>query len=781
MKEVKKRVPLLLALVLCLGTLPVSVQAIEGSMWFSTKVTSSTENSADSINFPIAPGTGKVGDNPQFSYDGISDFIAENGDLYAWGNKAYHPIVEPSGVGLDYGIYVHSEFQYIPVKILENVVSVNGCFAITGDNSLWGWGDLAHPPVKYMDDVVAVSGTIPVTFDDGRTGWDRDHVAMAIKTDGSLWGWGSNSGGRLGIGSVSSETVTTPIKIMDDVVAVTVTVWNTLALKSDGSLWIWGMNDYGRIGVVGTPEPSYDPLIANVYQTTPIKVMDDVAIMSSDGWSFYAIKNDGSLWSWGECNDFGLGDGTTADRFKPKKIMDHVVAVSPGYALTEKGTLYRWNGTDTLAPTKFMDHVLTFDSNSTGILVQKDDGTFWGWGASGSGQFGNEHGELVGPPRGEIISGLQKTTEIVPVFIEEAVAKVTADSIDTNTEESKTEESTNLTPAEEAIINKILALKAQYPEGMHWTDDNFYQSEALSTIGYGCAGFALLCSDTAFGDAPARNHSDFDQIKVGDVLRINNNTHSVVVLEKRADSVIVTEGNYDFSIHWGREISRVELEDGAISNWVMTRWGEVATPVQTPAEEGQTVKVDGKDDTPSSWAEAEVKAAIEKNLVPEDLQREYTTNITREEFCRLMVQLVEQQTGKSVFVYIASKGLTLTDPFSDTDNEDVLAAYALGIINGRGEGLFDPYSSITRQEAATMLTRAAKCLGLTAQNGLSFSDMTQASDWAWDSITFISGLEDPTSGNRVMSGTGPNMFEPWGTYTREQAILTTLRLFNAAE
>ena len=40
-----------------------------------------------------------------------------------------------------------------------------------------------------------------------------------------------------------------------------------------------------------------------------------------------------------------------------------------------------------------------------------------------------------------------------------------------------------------------------------------------------------------------------------------NDTHTVVVLEKRADSVIVTEGNFNGQVHWDREITRQELEE----------------------------------------------------------------------------------------------------------------------------------------------------------------------------------------------------------------------------
>ena len=117
----------------------------------------------------------------------------------------------------------------------------------------------------------------------------------------------------------------------------------------------------------------------------------------------------------------------------------------------------------------------------------------------------------------------------------------------------------------------IYGLKDEYPEGRRWTNDDSHFSPALRMLGYGCAGFALICSDAVFGDMPVtERHSDFDRIRVCDVLRVNNDTHSVVVLEKKADSVVVTEGNYNDSIHWDREISRASLEQGHF--YVTTRY-----------------------------------------------------------------------------------------------------------------------------------------------------------------------------------------------------------------
>lgn len=140
----------------------------------------------------------------------------------------------------------------------------------------------------------------------------------------------------------------------------------------------------------------------------------------------------------------------------------------------------------------------------------------------------------------------------------------------TVTEEQEEEE----TPApveitEDQVYATIIALKSEYPEGMTWTNDNLYRSTALYINGYGCAGFALICSDAAFGDLPVTRHENFDAIRVGDMIRIGD-YHSVVVLEKKPDSIIVTEGNYGGTIHWGREITREELEEEGF--YVETRY-----------------------------------------------------------------------------------------------------------------------------------------------------------------------------------------------------------------
>lgn len=141
-------------------------------------------------------------------------------------------------------------------------------------------------------------------------------------------------------------------------------------------------------------------------------------------------------------------------------------------------------------------------------------------------------------------------------------------------DEPSNEDPSNEDPSnEDQIYAKMIALKEEYPEGMKWTNENYYAWKGgVYSGGYGCAGFAFILSDAAFDSLPAREHTDFSKVRVGDILRLNDDTHSVIVLEVKKDSVIVAEGNYNSSIHWGREISFSTLKE--TGTYVMTRYEE---------------------------------------------------------------------------------------------------------------------------------------------------------------------------------------------------------------
>lgn len=128
---------------------------------------------------------------------------------------------------------------------------------------------------------------------------------------------------------------------------------------------------------------------------------------------------------------------------------------------------------------------------------------------------------------------------------------------------------------EKKVYRILMAAKKQYPEGKAWGNRIFYAWDGGSFAGgYGGAAFVFLLSDAAFGSAQARIHSSMDHIMVGDILRVDHNTHSVIVLKKTSGGVVVAEGNYSGKVHWGRTISWKEL--GKSLDYIVTRYEKAA-------------------------------------------------------------------------------------------------------------------------------------------------------------------------------------------------------------
>ena len=119
----------------------------------------------------------------------------------------------------------------------------------------------------------------------------------------------------------------------------------------------------------------------------------------------------------------------------------------------------------------------------------------------------------------------------------------------------------------------MIAKQSEYPEGMPWTNDNYYAWKGgIYGGGYGCAGFAFMLSDACFGDIKAQKWEPCPSTyKVGDVVRINSDTHSVIILKIESSTSIITiaEGNFNSAIHWGREFTVQDMSNTC--NYVLRR------------------------------------------------------------------------------------------------------------------------------------------------------------------------------------------------------------------
>lgn len=177
---------------------------------------------------------------------------------------------------------------------------------------------------------------------------------------------------------------------------------------------------------------------------------------------------------------------------------------------------------------------------------------------------------------------------------------------------------------------------------------------------------------------------------------------------------------------------------------------------------------------PSNWAQAAVQTAQEAGLVPEELNIAYDTAITRAEFCSLAASLYRVWDANEQLKEITPSSVS----FTDCTDEDVLLCASVGVVNGVGDGRFAPASPIQRQEAASMLHRLAALRTDyfdSTKNKMPhvFLDGENICAWARSDVYWAYN-------NGVMTGTGDNAFNPTGQCTREQSIVTMLRLYDAS-
>lgn len=174
------------------------------------------------------------------------------------------------------------------------------------------------------------------------------------------------------------------------------------------------------------------------------------------------------------------------------------------------------------------------------------------------------------------------------------------------------------------------------------------------------------------------------------------------------------------------------------------------------------------EDRPSDWARDEVIAAIASHLVPESEQKNYKQPITRGKVTAIIVRLLEESYGKPISDILVDKNVTVNpQAFTDTDDPNVFAANALGIINGIGNNQFYPDGTLTRAQIAALVNRVANVVGVnTSGYTHNFTDVVghwSSPELGWPSQTGI------------LKGVGNNLFNPNGPLTTEQAIVTAYR------
>ncbi|MEO5333014.1 MAG: SUMF1/EgtB/PvdO family nonheme iron enzyme, partial [Magnetococcus sp. YQC-5] len=223
--------------------------------------------------------------------------------------------------------------------------------------------------------------------------------------NGTAWAWGKNDYGQLGDGTGISRSSPVQVSGITDITAISSGAYHTLALKNDGTVWAWGNNTSGELG---------DGSQINRLSPVQISGLTGITAISSsynDNQSEHslALKNDGTVWAWGN-NQYGqLGDGFNNNRSMPYKItrLSDIVAISAGtdytVALKRNGSVLTFgsnyfgqlgNGTtiNSSIPVQVsgLTGISAISAGYKSTLALKNDGTVWSWGLNQYGQLGDD-------------------------------------------------------------------------------------------------------------------------------------------------------------------------------------------------------------------------------------------------------------------------------------------------------------------------------------------------------------------------------------------------------
>ena len=211
------------------------------------------------------------------------------------------------------------------------------------------------------------------------------HV-LAINDAGELYAWGHNNVGQLGNGEngpgfpggflQNSKDKNTPQRIGSgtDWNIVAAGNYHSLALKNDGTLYTWGHNSSGQLG---------NGLTADTNRPAQVGTDTWKAVAAGENYSL-ALRSDGSLYAWGANGNGRLGDGTTVRRTTPTQIGTDVwKAVAAGdkhsLAIKNDGSLHAWGNNS--------DGQLAVVTTTSQLITPTQIGTDTDWTAVAGGRF----------------------------------------------------------------------------------------------------------------------------------------------------------------------------------------------------------------------------------------------------------------------------------------------------------------------------------------------------------------------------------------------------------
>ncbi|MGI4864964.1 MAG: T9SS type A sorting domain-containing protein [Janthinobacterium lividum] len=390
--------------VACSGTHVLALRA-DGSLWaWGFNLYGQLGNSPVPANGYVNPVPAQVaGTYTQVaaSSDG-SMALKADGSLWTWGDNYFGQL----GIAATAGTSgAHPVPTQVPGTYTQMSAGLRYSLALRADGSLWAWGVNNYGQLGNATNLgTTTPNPVPTQVAGTYTRLQASVMhSLALSASGTLYAWGSNSSGQLAttVNVGTSTYIPTPTAIAGTFVQMASGTYGSLALWADGTLLGWGYNFAGQLGTSTGATPGSTPLLPTATGTAlPTR---STAAGYSTG---YAIKSDGTLWSWGENSHGELGNGITTSRTRPGQVgTDHdwvqvVAGYSHALALKANGTVWTWGtnigGTaggstaaSLLTPMKVnMPPATSIAAGDHHDLALTASGSAYAWGLNNFGELG---------------------------------------------------------------------------------------------------------------------------------------------------------------------------------------------------------------------------------------------------------------------------------------------------------------------------------------------------------------------------------------------------------
>ena len=351
---------------------------------------------------------GFVTDSSDVDYVGTAytfTVVPPENKFFSWGRNDAGQAVQPGNTIYSSPVQVPGTTwkavggQYNTMTFMP-IMKTTGELFMVGSNTQGALGQNEAPGTIARRSSPVQVGT-ETTWTEARNAED---AMFATKTDGTLWGWGWNQYGNLGQNNQVAYSSPTQI--------TSATNWKTTNGFVSGYRWNGFINTSGELYMTG--EKDYGVLGQNEYTvsvySSPIQVPGTSwSTIHGSNQAVFAIRTDGTLWAWGRNTkgDLGINEGTNAHRSSPTQVPGTTWSYLSGgreevYAIKTDGTLWSWgynkygqigqnNTTYYSSPVQIPGTTWSkVEGGQNQAFAIKTDGTLWGWGRNtGSANQGN--------------------------------------------------------------------------------------------------------------------------------------------------------------------------------------------------------------------------------------------------------------------------------------------------------------------------------------------------------------------------------------------------------